>query len=92
MPIKSSTSSGPKRNTGAKSNSILSNLPVPDVKRVAEENDILEPYVIVVGSPDHYSQAFLFIDGRLIGEIKDIESVPLVLLPLMLSTYATPKD
>ena len=51
-----------------------------DVKRVAEENNILEPYVIVIGSPDHYTQAFLIIDGRLIGEIKDVEIVPLVLL------------
>ena len=50
------------------------------MKRVAEEIDILEPYVIVVGSQDNHSQAFLIIDGRLIGEIKDIESVPLVLL------------
>ena len=46
------------------------------MKRVAEEN-ILEQYAIVIGSPDHYSQAFLIIDGRLLGGIKDIESIPL---------------
>ena len=51
-----------------------------DVKKVAEENSFLEPYVIIVGSPDHYSQAFLIVDSRLIGEIKEIELVPLVLL------------
>lgn len=50
------------------------------MKRVAEGNSTLEPYVIVIGSPDHYTQAFLIIDGRLIGEITDIEEIPLVLL------------
>ena len=47
------------------------------MKRVAEENNILEPYVIVIGSPDHYTQAFLIVDGRL---VMDVEIVPLVLL------------
>ena len=51
-----------------------------DVKRVAEENNTLEPYVIVIGSPSQYTQAFLFIDGKLIGEVSDIELVPLVLV------------
>ena len=50
------------------------------MKRVSEENKILEPYIIVVGSPDCYTQAFLIIDGRLIGEVKDIDTIPLVLL------------
>ena len=50
------------------------------MKKVAEENSFLEPYLIIVGSPDHYSQAFLIVDSRLIGEIKEIELVPLVLL------------
>ena len=64
-----------------------------DVKRVAEENSILEPYIIVIRSPDHYSQAFMIIDGRLIGEIKYIETVSLVLLAsFMFSAYAVPKD
>ena len=50
------------------------------MKRVAEENNILEPYIIIIGSPDRYTQAFLIIDGKLIGEVRDIEIVPLVLL------------
>ena len=29
----------------------------------------------MVGSPDQYTQAFLIIDGRLIGEINDVELV-----------------
>lgn len=48
--------------------------------RVAEENNILEPYIIVIGSVHHYTQAFLIIDNRVIGEVEDIETIPIVLL------------
>ena len=61
------------------------------MKRVAKENNILEPYVIVIGSPDHYTEAFLIIDGRLIGEIKDVEIVPLVLASYYVFNICYPK-
>ena len=51
-----------------------------DVKRIASENKIMEPYVIILGSPENHSQAFLVIDCDVIGEINDIKLVPLVLI------------
>ena len=51
-----------------------------DVKKVAENNKILEPYVIVIGSPDSFSQAFLVIDGCVIDEITVVQTVPLILV------------
>ena len=44
-----------------------------DVKRIAIENHIMEPYyIIIIGSAEDYSQAFLVIDCEVIGEIHDI--------------------
>ena len=39
--------------------------------RIVQENNILEPYVIVIGSPGRCIQAFIVIDGKLICEIND---------------------
>ena len=40
-----------------------------DVKRIAIENHIMEPYyIIIIGSAEDYSQAFLVIDCEIIGE------------------------
>ena len=51
------------------------------MKRLAEENSILELYIIVTGSAGHYTETFTVIDGKLIGETKDVELIiPLVLL------------
>ena len=40
------------------------------------EDNILEPYVIVISSPDHYIQAFFIINEWVIG---NIQRVPFVL-------------
>ena len=40
----------------------------------------MEPYVIIIGSPSSYTQAFLVIDSDVIGEIGDMELIPLVLM------------
>ena len=38
----------------------------------------MEPYVIIIGSPSSYTQAFLVIDSDVIGEIGDMELIPVV--------------
>ena len=56
---------------------------------MVKENNVL---VIIVTSPDQYTQAFLMMDGKLIGKIKDIELVPVVLLASYVFNICYPKE
>ena len=40
----------------------------------------MQPYILVIGEPDSYTQCFLVTDGQIVFEIEKVQNIPLILL------------